>query len=262
MMYAHHAESITRMVDYFRTVPEVEALILGGSIAHGFASPDSDIDVMIVVSDREHEQRLAHGHLQFFDNQLCTYDGGYVDGKYLGYGSLSKLAESGSEPARFAFVDAQVLLSRIDRLEEILQAITRYPVERKSERVRRFYAQFEAWNWYANEGLRLNDRYLLGVSVAKLVLFGGRLILAHNEMLYPYHKWFLTVLERAPDKPGDLLACIASLHRQPSAETVRAFYEMVVNFRVWEVPDVGWPNQFMLDSELSWLSGATAIDDV
>jgi hypothetical protein len=53
----------------------VDAVILGGSIAHGFARPDSDIDLLIVVSDREDEARLKDGRLQFFDNQVCTYDG-------------------------------------------------------------------------------------------------------------------------------------------------------------------------------------------
>lgn len=261
-MYEHHAASIQRVTEYFRTVPEVEALLLGGSIAHGFASPSSDIDLMIIVSDGEYEARLKEGRLQFFDNELCTYDGGYAEGKYLGPGMLQKLALSGSEPARFAFLDCQVLFSRIATLDETLRSITRYPVEGKPERLRRFYAQFEAWNWYASEAVKLNDPYLLGVSIAKLVLFGGRLILAHNELFYPYHKWLLKMLERAQDKPPDLLDCIANVHSHPSVDTVRRLYETVGSFRAWELPDVGWPNQFMLDSELGWLTGATAVDDL
>jgi hypothetical protein len=262
MTYPHHEASIHKLVEDFRTLPEVEALILGGSIAHGFAAPGSDIDVMIVVPEREYQDRLRNGRLQFFDNQVCTYDGGYVDGKYLSMDVLTKLAVSGSEPARFAFLDARVLLSRIETLDTTLQRITRYPVEGKAERMRRFYAQFEAWNWYALEALRLKDRYLLGVALAKLVLFGGRLILAHNELLYPYHKWFLKVLERAPDKPRDLMERIGRLHDQPSTDTIMKFYETVVSFRDWEMPDIGWPNQFMLDSELGWLTGALAVDDL
>lgn len=35
---------------------------------------------------------------------------------------------------------------------------------------------------------------------------------------------------------------------------------MVGNFRAWEVPDADWPNQFTLDSELGWLTGAVAVD--
>jgi hypothetical protein len=261
-MYPHHETSIQRLVDYFRTVPEAEALILGGSIAHGFAGPGSDIDVMIIVSDRAYEDRLREGRLQFFDNQICTYDDGYVDGKYLGLSMLTKLAASGSEPARFAFLDARVLLSRIPTLDRTLQAITRYPVKGKVERMRRFYAQFETWHWYAHEALKLNDRYLLGVSIAKLVLFGGRLILAHNELLYPYHKWFLKLLGRAADKPPSLLDAIHGLQRDPSADNIGRFYQLIGSFRAWEAPEIDWPSQFMLDSELGWLTGTTAVDDL
>lgn len=261
-MYAHHEEAIQRLVAQFQTVAEVDAVLLGGSIAHGFALPGSDIDLLIVVSDQEYDDRLRDGRLQFFDNTVCSYEGGYAEGKYMGPMMLQRLALAGSEPARFAFMDARVLLSRVGWLDEVLAAIARYPVEHKADRLRRFYAQFEAWHWYAHEGLKLHDPYLLNLAVAKLVLFGGRLILAHNEVLFPYHKWFLRVLERTAHKPAGLLECIAALQRRPSAETIGAFYQVVADFRAWEVPDVGWANQFMLDSELNWLTGAVAIDDL
>ncbi len=98
--------------------------------------------------------------------------------------------------------------------------------------MRRFYAQFETWHWYAHEGRKWNDRHLLGIATAKMVLFGGRLILAHNEIFYPYHKWFLRLLERAPDKPPDLLARIAAVHHLaecPQREVVSADRFPVVN---------------------------------
>lgn len=260
-MHEHHRQSIQRACQHFSGDPEVRALLLGGSIAHGFAASTSDIDVMIVVSDRDYAERLRDGRLQFFDPTMCTYDGGYVDGKYLGESFLTKVAESGSDPARFAFLDAQVLFSRIDGLDETLRAIVRYPVAEKADRIQRFYAQFETWHWYAHEGLKLNNRYLLGVAVNKMVLFGGRLILAHNEVLYPYHKWLLRVLERAADKPPDLLARIAALCDDPCEENIRSFHDTVVQFRAWEC-NVVWPTQFMLDSELTWLDGKSPIDDL
>jgi predicted nucleotidyltransferase len=261
-MYSHHEESIANVVAYFKEDPQVQALLLGGSLAHGFETAASDIDVMIIVSDRDHRQRLEAGRLQFYSTDLCSYEGGYVDGKYLGRGFLEQVAARGSEPARFAFLDAQVLLSRIDGLQETLERIARYPVEEKMDRIRRFYAQFEAWNWYAGEALKLGDPYLLGVSIGKLVLFGGRLVLAHNELLYPYHKWFTRVLGTAGEKPSDLLELIESLHADASRENVQRFYETVKGFREWETPGGSWPNQFMIDSELNWLDGTTPIDDL
>jgi len=177
-------------------------------------------------------------------------------------GFLSEVAAHGSEPARFAFQNAQVLFSRIAGLAETVQAIACYPSAGKPERLRRFYAQFEAWYWYTGEALRLDNRYLLGIAIGKLVLFGGRLILTHNELLYPYHKWFLRVLEGAQDRPSDLLPAIAATYAAPTAATIGAFYEMVKGFQAWPAPPTGWPAQFMLDSELNWQSGPVPIDDL
>jgi hypothetical protein len=261
-MYSHHIESIARVREYFMAIPETQALLLGGSIAHGYGSVTSDIDVMILVSPEEHQRRINSETLQFFSRELVTYTEGYVDGKYTSLSFLEEVALKGSEPARFAFAGSQVLFSRIDNLDDVLARIATYPHEQKLIRVRRFYAQFEAWAWYTSEALRLNNRYLLGVSVSKLVLFGSRLLLAHNEMLYPYHKWMLRVLADAPDKPKDMMVLIDALLLDPNAEAVKAFYESVKGYRTWETAETSWPNQFMLDSELNWKNGETPVDDL
>jgi predicted nucleotidyltransferase len=260
-MYPHHQESIDKLVPHLQGDPDVLALILGGSIAHGFETPASDIDVLIVVSDSDYEARRREGRLQLVDFEMCTYEGGYVDGKYLDRAFLERVAREGSEPARFAFADARVLFSRFDGLEETLRAIARYPVAGKADRIGRFYAQLEAWHWYAHEALKLADRYLLGTAVSKMVLFGGRLILAHNELLYPYHKWLVRMLEQAPDKPADLMARIEALYEAPSEDNIRAFYSTVAFFQPWEC-GLAWPTQFMLDSELAWQDGRTPVDDL
>ncbi|MFN8380783.1 MAG: nucleotidyltransferase domain-containing protein [Anaerolineales bacterium] len=261
-MLKHHEESIRNVVQYFQSDPEVEALVLGGSLAHGFASPISDVDVMILVSDEQYAQRMNEGRLHFFNRELCTYPEGYVDGKYLGMPHLDQVAEKGSEPARFAFQDARVLFSQRDSLNEKIRLIASYPAARKAERIGRFYAQFEAWNWYVHEALKSGNRYLLGMSISKLVLFGGRLILAHNELLYPYHKWFLKVLAGAKEKPAELLTCIESLYQTPSDENTQSFYEMIKGFQDWEVSGNSWPVQFMFDSELNWQTGVAPVDDL
>jgi predicted nucleotidyltransferase len=261
-MYPHHEASIQRVTDYFAAQPEVQALLLGGSIAHGYESATSDVDIAILVSETEHEQRLREGRLQFYSRDLVTYPEGYVDGKYQSMSFLRQVAEKGSDPARFAFAGSRILFSRIADLEPTLQRITRYPLEQKLSRIQRFYAQLEAWYWYVGEALRLSNRYLLNVSMDKLVLFSGRLLLTHNELFYPYHKWFLRVLADAPHRPADLLERINALYANPCTESAQELYECVRNYRAWEVSTSGWPNQFMLDSELNWLDGHTPIDDL
>jgi hypothetical protein len=97
--------------------------------------------------------------------------------------------------------------------------------------------------------------------VGRLILFGGRLILGHNELLYPYHKWLLRVLADAQDRPDGLLEAIDELLAEPDRATVARFYELVKSFRHWGLTDP-WPAVFMADSELNWLGGHTPIDDL
>ena len=261
-MQPHHSQSIQNVREYFQNDPEVQALLLSGSIAHGFQTPASDVDIMIFVSEQDYQKRFQTEQLHFFNRDLCTYEGGYVDGKYLSLNFVKQVLETGSEPARFAFEGSRVLFSRVDGFEEDICEIAQYPIAEKAERIKRFYAQFEAWHWYCGEGLAKRNGYLLGMSVSKLILFGGRLILAHNELLYPYHKWFLKVLEGAKDQPSGLMDSIQALTELPIAENIEAFYEKVKTFQPWSDNPYHWPVQFLLDSELNWMDAKTPVDDL
>ena len=261
-MYSHHTQSIQNVTEYFQRDPEVLALLLGGSIAHGFETSTSDVDIMMLVSDEDHKKRLESNRVHFFNRDLCTYEGGYVDGKYLSPSFIEQVKQKGSEPARFAFQGSRVLFSRVHSLDEEICQVAQYPSAEKAERIRRFYAQFEAWHWYCTESLRLKNQYLLGTSVSKFILFSGRLILAYNEMLYPYHKWFLRVLENANDKPDGLLNAIQQLDTSSTIENVDCLYEKIKSFQPWIQGEFSWPTQFMFDSELNWMDGKTPVEDL
>jgi predicted nucleotidyltransferase len=265
-MYPHHATTIENTTAHFSSNPDVLALLLSGSIAHGFATPTSDVDVLIILTEEAYARQVAAQRLTFVSTDLATYPGGFVDAKYLSLNFIKDVAERGSEPARFAFDGVKVLFSRIpdQGLEEVIARAVRYPVEGKRERMVRFRVQLEAWRWFCGEGRQKGNAYLLGLAVRKLVLFGGRLILAENEVLYPFHKWFLRVLEGVEEKPEGLMECINRVIEDPSEANVEEFYEMVMGFREWEVkhPPGRWGTQFMLDNELTWMTGNTPVDDL
>ena len=261
-MHSHHRAAVERVTERLRADPELLALLLAGSLAHGFARAGSDVDLLLVVPDEVHEARRLAGDLQFSTAEGCDWPGGYVEGKYVSPGFLAKVAASGSEPARFAFQDARLLFARIEGLPATLAEITRYPVVDKAQRIARFHAQFEAWHWYAHEARKLGDRYLLGLAVSRTVLFGGRMILAHNEQLFPYHKWFLKVLEGVPERPAELMDRIAAVYDDPSENALLSLWGTIRNFRPWEGSDRPWSVQFMIDSELGWLEGRTPVDDL
>ena len=260
-MYPHHRRAIDKLTRHFEADEEPTAVFLAGSIAHGFERPDSDVDLIIVVDDEAYARRAREHRLHFYDMEVSDHPGVYAEGKYVSESFLEEVARHGSEPARFALHDARRLVGRVD-YAEFFERIARYPVEGKIDRLRRFFAQVEAWHWYVTQAIALGDRYLLGTSISKLVLFGGRLVLTRNELLYPYHKWLLRVLEKADDKPDGLMAAIDALYTEPTRANADRFRELVIFHGPWEVPEAGWPSQFLVDSELNWLDGDPPIDDL
>ncbi|HVU25086.1 MAG TPA: nucleotidyltransferase domain-containing protein [Opitutus sp.] len=262
-MEPHHAASIRNLVNAFEQDPSVRALLLGGSIAHGLARPDSDIDVSIVVAPEELARRRREHRLHYNNRTLCTYDG-YIDGKYVDLDFLRLVAARGSEPARFAYDGAQILFSREEALPGILAAIVRYPVEGKRERVERFGAQLLAWRWFYSEGVRHGNRYLVTLAISKLVLFACRVVLAENERLFPFHKWMLRVTAAAARQPAGFMAALDELLTAPPRERVDGFVRGVLAFAGIDFAqaDAAWPTTFMTDTELKWMREEAGIDEI
>ena len=259
-MYLHHQEALDRIRPRFESDENVLGVLLAGSIGHGFARPDSDVDLLIILPDDLHAAHERDGTLTFIDRDCCSWENGYVDCKYVSPGLMERVKADGSEPARFAYAGASVVFSRIDGLEALIAQIASYPIERKEKNLRSFFAQFRTWNWFCGEAFKHENAYLLSQSIDNLILFGGRLLLAHNETLYPYHKWFLKVLDGVRERPEGLMKQIDDLLAVRDAEKVARLYESIAKFRDW--PDASWSHQFMIDSELSWLTGRTSIAEI
>ncbi|MGP3777841.1 nucleotidyltransferase domain-containing protein [Halanaerobium saccharolyticum] len=261
-MFKNHKETIARLKDKIIGDQEIKAALVCGSVAHGFERKNSDLDVMFIISKEDYIKRKKRGELTYFDQELAVAPTEYIDGKYISLDFMKKVAEKGSEPARFAFEGAEIIFSNFDGLEDLLEDITVYPRAEKQEKIERFYAQFEAWKWYSEEAIKLNNNYLLNRAVNNLVLFGGRLILAENECLYPFHKWFLRALAEIEDKPEDLIKTIDDLMRAPDKKLVEKFYQDVKAYRDWVDSGINWPHKFLLDTELTWLEDKTPVADL
>lgn len=261
-MYSHHKKAIETITDKLKARADIQAIIVGGSIAHGFAIESSDLDLMLVLSDEDYKEAIKSGNACYFETEATPYEGGYVDAKYTCVDFIKKVAESGSEPARFAYKDAFITYSKIDGLEQLVKAASRYPSEKGKENMEKFYAQLEAWKWYYYEGLKRKNKYLVDMSVSNYVLFAGRLILAYNKALYPYHKWFFKVLENVKNKPENIITLMDSVLENKTPESVEALYDCIIGFNNWELSEKHWSIRFMLDSELNWMDGNTPVADL
>lgn len=257
----HHRRAIDRLADAYRDNPDYRAVIIGGSVAKGYARDDSDVDFLIVATDEAFERHRARRDLFINRTDLCDYEGGFVDGKIINLEFLTDLAEKGNEPSRAALERAFTAYSHIPDLDTLLRRIAVYPEAGHADRVRAFYSMAFIQHWLFHEAERHGNRYLKTRAAGQLTLFTGRLILAHNRTLFPYHKWLLTTLESAPDKPADLMTHLGALLEEPTGASASALFEGVRAFRDWGVSDLEAYTWFMTDVEWSWMSGTTPIED-
>jgi len=258
---SHHQRAIDRLADAYRDDPRFPALIIGGSVAKGYARDDSDVDFLIIATDGEYATRRKAADLFINRRDLCDYDGGYVDGKIIDLAFLQDVGEKGNEPSRAAFEGAFIAYSHIPGLEALLQRIPVYPEAGHGDRIRAFYSMAFIQHWLCHEAERHGNRYTINRAATQLALFAGRLILAHNRRLFPYHKWLPRTLESVPDKPAELIPCFNALLDEPCGKHATALFEAVRDFQDWGVSDLEAYHWFMTDVEWSWMSGQTPIED-
>lgn len=261
-MRPHHERAISRLVEHFAEDETCLGVIVGGSVARGLEREDSDVDVMLVVTDELYRERWARNQLFYITGEFCDYPGGYIDGKIVDSQYLMAAAERGNEVTRAAFKGAFVAYSRLDGLAEIVRRIPAYQEHEQQDKVQAFYAQFECAAWYVSEAFRRDDGYLRTHAISQMVLYGGRLILAHNQVLYPYHKHLMTELQNAAEKPDGLVELIDALLDCPSPERARAFHDAIKAFRPWNQAGEMWQTRYMKDTELAWLDNRAFVGDL
>jgi len=263
-IWPHQVETVERVFAHFSGRPDVEALPLTGSLAHGFGTEASDVDIVIVVPHDEFERRLAVPDTGFVSHDLSTYEGGYVDGKFVSRRFLDDVAARGDDATRWGYQDARVLFSRTAGLQETLADVVRFPVEEQSQRRERFVSQALAWRWYHEQGWEKQNPYLRGISLNRAVLFACRIVLNENAMLFPFHKWLLRVTANAPDRPARLLDDIAALYDDPTVQRVDALVYGVLDHYGVDVAaaEKSWGAWFMRDTEWSWMHGPAPVDDL
>ena len=257
----HHQRAIDSLANEYRDDERFVAVVIGGSVAKGFARDDSDVDFMIVATDAEYDRRFAERDLFINRTDLCDYDKGFVDGKIINLAYLEDAAENGNEPTRAAFTGAFAAYSHIPDLDSVLARIPIYPDEGHDERVKAFYSMSFIQHWLMQEAERHGNQYTIVRAASQLSLFAGRLILAHNRVLFPYHKWFARTLADAADKPQEFMKHFDALLETPSGNNATALFECVKNHNDWGVSDLDAYTWFMTDVEWAWMSGKTPMED-
>jgi hypothetical protein len=146
-------------------------------------------------------------------------------------------------------------------MADLLAPIARYPEHQRTEKMISFASQLPIHLSYLKLGEYSQNPYLLAQTAIELVLFGGRLILAHNRMLYPNRKWFLREFERAPAKPDGIIELAKQLLTRPTITHATTFSERILQFQDWPQPAEGMLARFQNDRELHWRAPGVPLAD-
>jgi predicted nucleotidyltransferase len=252
-MYQHHKESIQNLIHYFEENEGVIAVILGGSVAKGLARYDSDIDALVVVTDAAYKDLEKENRLSECISGKCTYEGGYFDIKYCTKDYLKAVAQGGSEPSRNAYLGAKCLYTKDESLLTLLESIPVYQKSEKLEKQLSFYSTVMLNDHYF-WGAAKEDIYLKTRTASDIVLFGLRLILAENEVLFPCQKSLLKTVEALEKKPEQIVKKAEIFLKTLEDEKKDDFIQSVLNFCTFERPKdyTTVLSTYVNDNELWW----------
>jgi predicted nucleotidyltransferase len=254
-MHPHHERTVDRLREHVLADPTVLALLVMGSVARGEARHDSDVDCRVIFADAEYRRRAAAGELLLNFSHLAEAPGKGAGGEAGDARLLRDVAERGPEVWRFALKDALVF-SKDPEVDRLVERGSAYPEHERTDKMVGFVSQLPVHHAYLIFGEYSRTPYVLAQCAVQIVLFGGRLILAHNRMLYPGRKWFMRQLRRAPEKPEGFLELATTLLERPSIAASRAFLDAVEGFAEWPRAPEGAMARFCRDEELAWRTGS------
>ena len=228
-MLKHHEESIQNLVSYYKDGEGVIAVILDGSIVHGNARPDSDIDAVIVVTEEEYEKRKGENRLAEVVTGHCTYEGGYFDVKYKTKAILQRAAENASEPTRNAYVKAKTLCTTDDEIPAIVARISAYPEHTVADKIACFCANLQLNRGYFLHIVPEDNAYMRAHLAQEIVYSVYRLILIENRALFPCNRRLEDTVRACKKRPADILelgrAFLADVTVERCEAFVKAFRE-------------------------------------
>jgi predicted nucleotidyltransferase len=257
----HHEDSIAAFIQRIRGRDDVLAVILDGSVASGRERPDSDVDLVLVVTEEAFEQAWRENRLSYVERDSITYGGGYYDLKVASLPYLQRAVDDADDPMRASLLHARVVWSGIDDLEPLLTAIARLPEEVWEHRMASFIAQLRLHGGYfLRQAVEQDNEFLLHHAAVHMVGAGGRALLALNRTLFQGQKYLDQTLARLGRVPDGYADASRALLRQPSLATGAAYRELVESFHPWPIAEEQTLSTYVRDNELSWYTGRAPIE--
>ncbi|QUI24205.1 nucleotidyltransferase domain-containing protein [Vallitalea pronyensis] len=243
-------DTIQQLINYVSKDESVLALILCGSIARGTETDRSDIDVIVVVTDaRFNRERTCKNYFwgTDFDSKDFKVE---VDGKIIPKEFLEKVWKDGNESIKSTLYHSKVLYSRDSDIDRLLLDKPNILIGEKSENIRKFYSLMKSSRFSAGDDLE--NTFYLNKCIYDTAFYACRLVLAHNNILYPCVKNMYKELENCKDIPKDFILLLNEVMHTYSYKKMVEFYNYVNNYFIEYHFDNRLRRGYVLENELFW----------
>ncbi|MDH2443143.1 nucleotidyltransferase domain-containing protein [Amnibacterium sp. CER49] len=249
----HHDDALQRYATRQREDDGVLGVILTGSLARGAERPDSDVDVILVVTDERFAAALDAGRLAYVETDDVAYEHGYIDVKLASPRYLEEAAERGDDPLRDGFAGARVVLDRIGGLPGLVARVAEVPQAQWDERAASFVAQARLHGGYfLVQGVERGDPLLAAHAAVHLATSAARAMLALNHVRFAGPKYLAAAVRALPRKPTGFDEALLEVVQRPSVEAGRRVLGLLEGAADWPLPRDASLSRFVLDNELAW----------
>lgn len=242
-------ETIEQVIEVAAKDPGILGLILCGSLAKGTETDQSDVDLFVVVTDERFEKEKGNKNYFWgtdFDSDELEVE---VDGKIVPKDFLRKVWQFGNESIRSTLSYAKVIYSRDPEIETLLSSKTSPAVD-KAENLRKFYALMKSAR-YSADG-ELDNLLFVNQCIYNTVFYACRLVLAHNDQLYPCVKNLHKALRHCKELPEDFIRLMDEVMQTYSFDKMVEFYDCVDEyFKAYRFDD-RLRKGYVLENEWFW----------
>jgi predicted nucleotidyltransferase len=252
--------TIALVIERAKEDQTIIGVILCGSLARDAGRPDSDVDLFIVVTDEAFQMRRTEKDYFWGTHSDSAPYPVEVDGKIVDKEFLRRLWINGNESIKSTFMDVSLIYSRDAELRSLLERKRDMVDGHKAEKIRKFYALMKSRRYTADD--RAAGILLVKRCIFDTVYFACRLVLAHNEVLFPSVKNMEKELLRCPDKPPRFIELMHEVLEKSSSDKLAEFYDHVESFYSAYRFDDRLRKGYVLENELFWYFDTLPYDEL
>jgi len=260
-MTERHKKAIEELIRLHKNNPNNIALIICGSIVRKDAREDSDIDLYLVIKDDEFDRVNKTKSFFYGTWDPNEFFGIEIDGKIIGMQFLRDAVMHASDTTRVSFQNAYAAFSYSKEVDELIKKIHVYPKWEHEKRIKAFYAYVKHYRYIGENAFKQGNDFLSMNCVMELVFFAGRLVLAHNHILFPCHKALFKAVKKCKDVPDNFIEMSHHLLKNISLENMINYYEKVIEFfKEYDYPDTERIG-LILENEWTWYTKKLTISE-